>query len=243
MEQLLSLPLSEQLREHIEERIVSGRYAPGTKLDEAALAASFNVSRTPIREALIQLSAAGLVESRPRRGAIVAEVSPSRLAEMFDVMGELEAACARRAAMFATDDEVAKLASAHEACQPAMEARDPDRYYRRNEQFHGVLYSISHNGFLAEQSSLMQRRLRAYRRLQLRIPNRIASSFEEHAGIVEAIRARDPNLATDRIRTHVNVQNSQFAGLFSKGAVHSGGGEAEDRRLAKWAAILVNQKA
>ena len=78
--------------------------------------------------------------------------------------------------------------------------------------------------------------------MQLRIPNRKASSFEEHAGIVEAIRARDPNLATDRIRTHVSVQNSQFAGLFSKGAVHSGSGEAEDRRLAKWATILVNQK-
>jgi DNA-binding GntR family transcriptional regulator len=215
VEQLLSLPLSEQLREHIEEGIVNGRYAPGTKLDEAELAAAFHVSRTPIREALIQLSAAGLVESRPRRGSIVAEVSPTRLAEMFEVMAELEAACARRAALSATEDEISKLESAHEACRPALEANDPDRYYRRNEQFHRVLYAMSHNEFLAEQSAVMQRRLQAYRRLQLRIPQRMAASFNEHVGIVEAIRARDPNLATDRIRAHVTIQNSQFASLSS----------------------------
>jgi DNA-binding GntR family transcriptional regulator len=213
VEQLLSLPLSEQLREHIEERIVNGRYAPGTKLDEAELAASFHVSRTPIREALIQLSAAGLVESRPRRGSIVAEVSPTRLAEMFDFMAELEAACARRAALLATEEEIAKLDAAHEACRPAFEANDPDRYYRRNEQFHRTLYAISHNAFLAEQSAMMQRRLQAYRRLQLRVPHRIAASFSEHVGVVEAIRARDPDLATDRIKAHVTVQNSQFMSL------------------------------
>lgn len=216
MEQLISQPLSEQLREHIEERIVRGQYAPGTKLDEAELAASFNVSRTPIREALIQLSAAGLVETRPRRGAVVAEISPSRLAEMFEVMAELEAACARRAALYATEDEVSKLASAHEACRSALQADDPDRYYRRNEDFHRALYAISHNGFLAEQSNLMQRRLRAYRRLQLRMPNRMASSFDEHAAVVAAIRAGDADLAPDLIRAHVNIQNYQFADLFSK---------------------------
>lgn len=216
MEQIVSPPLSEQLRERIEERIVNGRYRPGTKLDEVELAASFKVSRTPIREALIQLSAAGLVDMRPRRGAVVAEVSSLRLAEMFDFMAELEAACARRAAVLASDVEISQLVSAHEACRSALDAQDPDRYYRLNQQFHLVLYGMAHSGFLAEQTTLMQRRLRAYRRLQLRIPNRIASSFEEHAGVVEAIQAKNPNLAADRIRAHVNIQISQFTDLIAK---------------------------
>jgi DNA-binding GntR family transcriptional regulator len=216
VEQIVSPPLSEQLRERIEERIVNGRYRPGTKLDEVELAASFKVSRTPIREALIQLSAAGLVDMRPRRGAVVAEVSSLRLAEMFDFMAELEAACARRAAVLASDVEISQLVSAHEACRSAMDAQDPDRYYRLNQQFHLVLYGMAHSGFLAEQTTLMQRRLRAYRRLQLRIPNRMASSFEEHAGVVEAIQAKNPNLAADRIRAHVNIQISQFTDLIAK---------------------------
>jgi len=216
VEQIVSPPLSEQLRERIEERIVNGRYRPGTKLDEVELAASFKVSRTPIREALIQLSAAGLVDMRPRRGAVVAEVSSLRLAEMFDFMAELEAACARRAAVLASDVEISQLVSAHEACRSALDAQDPDRYYRLNQQFHLVLYGMAHSGFLAEQTTLMQRRLRAYRRLQLRIPNRIASSFEEHAGVVEAIQAKNPNLAADRIRAHVNIQISQFTDLIAK---------------------------
>jgi DNA-binding GntR family transcriptional regulator len=216
VEQIVSPPLSEQLRERIEERIVNGRYRPGTKLDEVELAASFKVSRTPIREALIQLSAAGLVDMRPRRGAVVAEVSSLRLAEMFDFMAELEAACARRAAVLASDVEISQLVSAHEACRSALDAQDPDRYYRLNQQFHLVLYGMAHSGFLAEQTTLMQRRLRAYRRLQLRIPNRMASSFEEHAGVVEAIQAKNPNLAADRIRAHVNIQISQFTDLIAK---------------------------
>ncbi len=84
--------------ETIEDEIVTRQLPPGTRLDEVELAQRFAVSRTPIREALIQLASAGLVELRPRRGAIVAQISPQRLMEMFDVMAELEALCGRLAA-------------------------------------------------------------------------------------------------------------------------------------------------
>ena len=66
---------SDQLREAIEEKIAIGEYIPGKRLDEAELLAEFGVSRTPLREALIQLASLGLIELRPRRGAVVAEVS------------------------------------------------------------------------------------------------------------------------------------------------------------------------
>src|SRR6202795_2251184 len=89
---------SEKLREAIEERIATGEFPPGMHLDETELAHRFGVSRTPLREALIQLSSVGIIALRPRRGAVVAEVTPQRLLEMFDVMAELEAMCGRLAA-------------------------------------------------------------------------------------------------------------------------------------------------
>ena len=204
---------SEQMGEQIEERIVTGVYPPGMRLDETELANSFGVSRTPIREALIQLSSAGLVEIRPRRGAIVAEIAQNRLYEMFEVMAELEAMCGRLAARRITPPEQQALMAAHQACEAAQKANDPDSYYHLNEQFHQLLYAASHNGFLEEQANALGKRLRPYRRLQLRVRDRMNSSFAEHAGIVEAILAQDGDLAATRITAHVVVQGQRFADL------------------------------
>src|SRR6266446_6574381 len=118
--------LSEQLGERIEEQIVTGHYPPGMRLDETELATQFGVSRTPIREALIQLASAGMIAIRPRRGAIVMEIGAHRLVEMFEVMGELEAMCARLAARRITPPEQGALLAAHEACQEARDSSDPD---------------------------------------------------------------------------------------------------------------------
>ena len=93
-----SARVSESLPDAIEERIATGEYPPGTRLDEAELATVFGVSRTPVREALIQLAATRMVEKRPRKGWVVTELSPARLCEMFEVMAELEAICGRLAA-------------------------------------------------------------------------------------------------------------------------------------------------
>lgn len=203
---------SEQLVDEIEERIVTGDYRPGMRLDEQELADAFRVSRTPVREALIQLATAGLVEIRPRRGAIVAEVGPQRLCEMFEVMAELESMCCRLAARRITEAEQCALVAAHEACAGAP---DPDTYYRLNEVFHHRIYEASHNDFLAEQAKALHRRLRPFRRLQLRVRNRIKTSYGEHAGIVEAILVGDGELAAERVRSHVTVQGERFADLLA----------------------------
>jgi DNA-binding GntR family transcriptional regulator len=213
LKHVIGLKLSEQLREEIEERIVVGEYPPGSRLDEVEIARTFNVSRTPIREALIQLASAGLVESRRRRGCVVAEVSPERLQEMFDVMAELEAFCARLASGRAGEGERSALVRAHEACEAAVKAKDPDAYYRLNEQFHLSLYETCGNGFLCEQARQLHRRLRPYRRLQLRVPGRIEASFAEHAAVIDAILRRDGEAAASRARSHIAVQGERFSNL------------------------------
>ena len=204
---------SERLGELIEERIVTGVYPPGTRLDEQELANTFGVSRTPVREALIQLASIGLIEIRPRRGATVPEIGADRVCEMFEVMAELEAMCGRLAARRITPAEQAALMEAHLACEAARDANAPDEYYQLNEVFHRRIYEASHNGFLVEQATMLHRRLRPYRRLQLRVRNRMATSFNEHQSIVDAIARGDSEQAESRLRAHVTVQGERFADL------------------------------
>lgn len=204
---------SDVLSEAIEERIATGVYAPGCRLDEVELAEEFKVSRTPVREALIQLASMGLIELRPRRGAIVREIPPHRLCEMFEVMAELESMCARLAARRITPAQIEALRHAHQACEAARDAHNPDDYYHLNEDFHRAIYAASHNGFLAEEATSLHRQLRPYRRLQLRVRNRMSVSYSEHQGIVDAIVAGDAELAAERIRAHVVVQGERFADL------------------------------
>ncbi|MCA1326614.1 GntR family transcriptional regulator [Herbaspirillum sp. alder98] len=204
---------SESLRESIEELIAVGKLAPGQHLDETSLAEQFGVSRTPIREALIQLASMGIVELRPRRGAIVAEVGPDKLIEMFEVMAEFEAMCGRLAARRMTADEHAALRAAHLACQAARDGADPDAYFYLNEAFHDRIYAGSHNSFLAEQARALHRRLRPYRRLQLRVRDRLRMSFDEHAAAVDAIIAGDEEKTMEVLRHHIMIQGQRFADL------------------------------
>ena len=94
-------------------------------------------------------------------------------------------------------------------------SRDADAYFYANERFHYAIYAASHNTFLAEEAAALQRKLRPYRRLQLRVRNRIQRSFEEHQAIVDALREGDAEKAALSVRNHVIVQGERFADLVS----------------------------
>ena len=203
------------LRDQLEEEILTGALAPGARLEEVALARRFGVSRTPIREALMHLAAAGLVESRPRRAATVAEIGPVALTEMFAVMAELEAMCARLAARRATGEDLDTIRAAQAACHAALKGHDADAYYYENETFHERIRTASGNRFLIEQAGALQKRLRPYRRLQLRARNRMEASFREHEAIVAAIAEFHAERAEDVMRAHVAVQGERFSDLIA----------------------------
>lgn len=206
---------AQSLRDAVEEQIAIGKLRPGEHLDETELATQFGVSRTPIREALIQLATMGLVVIRPRRGAVVAEIAPQQLVEMFEVMAELEAMCGRLAARRMFSEEHAELLKAHQACKQAHDEGNSDDYYYKNEAFHERIYAGSHNAFLAEQARNLHRRLRPYRRLQLRVRNRVATSFTEHDEIVRAIIAGDGERTAQLLREHIMIQGQRFADLIA----------------------------
>ncbi|MDT8345301.1 MAG: GntR family transcriptional regulator [Thermohalobaculum sp.] len=203
------------LHDKIEDLILTGELGPGSRLDEVSLATRFGVSRTPIREALLQLASSGLVVLRPRRGAVVAEIGPRRMVEMFEVMAELEAICARLAARRATKDDEARIVAHHGACSTAAAASDEDAYYYENEAFHEVIDAAAHQEFLSEQTRALRHRLKPYRRLQLRARGRVQTSFNEHEAIVHAILAHDADAAAEAMRAHIVVQGERFTDLLA----------------------------
>ena len=211
-----------KLRDEIENGIVTGTLAPGSRLDEVQLASRFGVSRTPIRDALMQLGAIGLVEIRPRRGAVVVDPGPNRIYEMFEVMAELEGMAGSLAARRYTEEDRAKLLAAHAKCELSATSGDTDAYYYDNEIFHHAIYEASHSGFLFDQCSALHRRLRPYRRLQLRVRNRMKVSYGEHDGIIEAILAGEAEKARGLLRSHIAVQGDRFGDLIASLA---GGGQ------------------
>src|SRR6202044_2160504 len=200
-----------RLRDVIEEEITQGVFRPGDRLDELALARRYHVSRTPVREALLQLAASGLVVSRPRRGTIVAAHSAEEVVEMFEVMAELEGMAGGLAARRGKGGGAAS---------------DPDGYYYRNEVFHDPIYLGSHNHFLLEQCGALRRRLKPYRRLQLRFPGRLGTSFAEHESVVKAILDRNPTETQTLLRSHVIVQGDRFADLIA--SIRQMGRRADD---------------
>jgi DNA-binding GntR family transcriptional regulator len=202
---------SHKVRHAIEHDIALGLAAPGQRLDEVTLADRFGVSRTPVREALQQLALSGMIELRPRRGAVVCDVTPERLFQMFEAMAEIEAVAATLAARRLTHADRARIADANAACDAGR--HDPDRYYAANEVFHQAIYAASGNAVIEEQCLGLQKRLSPYRRLQLRAPGRVARSFSEHGAVLAALARADGPAAAAELKAHVMVQGERFADL------------------------------
>src|SRR5580658_7190702 len=126
---------AERLAEAIAESVLTGEFRPGLRLDEAMLAERYSVSRTPVREALRQLASTGLIDVKPRRGATVANVSSAQLETLFAAMAEIEATCARLAAMSMTPIERRRLQNLQETMEAIVLRDDRDAYAAANIGF------------------------------------------------------------------------------------------------------------
>jgi DNA-binding GntR family transcriptional regulator len=205
--------LAERIRQSVENDIVSGRLTPGTKLDEDGLAARHGASRTPVREALQHLASQGLIELRPHAGAFVPTRSVVELAEMFEAMAFLEAACATLAARRHTADDRHALAAAHAACADAARRDDPDAFYAANRHFHRCIYEAAHNGYLTAQTTLLGSRLEAYRREATFHPGLMALTMAEHERIMTAILEMDEASAGSQMRSHLDTLRDDIVSM------------------------------
>ncbi len=203
--------LSERIRLALTDEISTGRMPPGTVLDEAQLAETYGASRTPVRDAVRQLAAAGLVEIRPRRGIVVLPMTIETLSEMFEVTAEIEALCARMATNRMTALERGGLIELHEASEALLQSGDIAGYDAFNLAFHEGIYRATHNEFLVEHALQLRARLLPFRRTQLRYPNRLVQSRDEHGRILRAMTRGDPDEAAFAMREHMLNAGSALA--------------------------------
>ncbi|MDT0683112.1 GntR family transcriptional regulator [Roseicyclus sp. F158] len=213
-----------RIREALETAIVNGTLAPGARIDPEALARDFGCSRTPIREALQQLQASGLVRVHSKQGTFVSEWNAEELAERFEAMAEIEGICARLAARRISEPELEALEARHQACLSLAGASAFDDYYSENTAFHVCIYEATHNAFLAAEARRLHAMLQPYRRMQLRARGRLTRSHAEHAEVMAAIRAGDGAAAEAAMRGHVLIQGDRFHDLVA--TLRSGAGRA-----------------
>ncbi|KQV81814.1 GntR family transcriptional regulator [Rhizobium sp. Root1220] len=195
----------EQMVRAIADLIVTGRLSPGERMDEGSLALRFDVSRTPVREALRELGAMGLVDREPNRSAVVANVTEAYLHSMFEAMSELEAICARLSAERMTVEERRVLEMAHRASAKLVHAGADEDYAAHNTEFHTRLYRGGHNDHIYELVTQTRARLAPFRRAQFRLSGRLAKSYDEHDAIVTAIMRGDAAAAGQAAYSHVAI--------------------------------------
>ncbi|MET3858199.1 MULTISPECIES: GntR family transcriptional regulator [unclassified Rhizobium] len=206
----------EQMVRAVADLIVTGELLPGEKLDEGSLADRFAVSRTPVREALRELGAMGLVAREPNRSAVVANVSGHYLHSMFEAMAELERICARLCAERMSVDERRLLERQHEGSKVLVHQFNVDEYAAHNAEFHTRLYRGARNDHIFELATATRARLAPFRSAQFRLPDRLARSFQEHDLIVQAILRADGAAAGDYAFQHVELVSSASS-VFARG--------------------------
>lgn len=199
------LSRSENLLRYIEEQILLGKLPPGSRLDEKQLAERFNVSRTPVREALWHLASSGLVDLRRHHGAVVKQLTLVELVEMFQVMAELEGLCARLSARRMTLSERKSLKVIQKTAAKQIADKDHEGFFRTNNKFHEMIFEGSKNKFLQQESRSLRNRVDPYRRYITYQPGQMEKSHNEHEAIVRAIDSGNDEQAHQVMRDHVNM--------------------------------------
>ena len=186
--------------------IDTGRLNPGDEIEEAALVQHFGVSRTPVREALMQIEATGLVRRLPRKGAVVFKPTLTEFLAILEVHAKLEGQAAGLAARRLSASGARALEAATAACEThfaTMGEAEPDAYYQLNLRFHAAVAESAGNPFLLDMIKTNARKLMAYYRARYRYAGSIEASARDHRAIAGLIFARDSEAAEAAMRQHV----------------------------------------
>jgi DNA-binding GntR family transcriptional regulator len=184
-------------------RIIANELPYGAKLTEDSLAKELGVSRTPVREAFNRLAQEGLVTVFPGRGAFVATLSFSDMVQLLEIRETLEGMAARLATNRLTKTNLGKLRRKMEVELEKAVGNDYTGYLDVDRQFHESVISASGNQHLSQLMKSLRDRIQMLRHRSVILPGRAHKSFQEHLQIIDALATRDPDLAEERIRTHI----------------------------------------
>ena len=192
--------LYEQVAEALRARILAHTLAPGSWIDEQALAAQYGISRTPLREALKVLASEGLVTMKLRRGAYVTEVTERDLDEVYHLLALLESDAAVVVAESASDAQIAELMALHEELE--VQVGDRDRFFAANERFHMRLLEIADNRWRNQLVADLRKVMKLNRHHSLFKAGRIEESLAEHRLLMAALERRDGAEAARLVQAH-----------------------------------------
>ena len=220
-----SRSLMQEAYEAIKGRIVSLQFRPGERLDERRLEAEVGVGRTPIREALFALSAEGLLEILPNRGASVRPLMLPDIRDLFEVLTLIERFSARLAALRTTAAELRALRAAHAEIGRAIRARDHLGITYANSRFHRLIFAASGNGYLGQMYDLLHPQSQRLAYLCFSTEVRTRASLREHfarvraahEAILQHLARHDPDALEKTVVAHVQLFRERVQGLLESG--------------------------
>ncbi|MBD1545582.1 GntR family transcriptional regulator [Roseibium aggregatum] len=195
--------LHDELVDRLRHMIIEGELAPGEKLSEKDICALFDVSRTPLREAMKVLAKEGLIQLIPNRGATVSKLTMSDLEEAFPIMGALEAVSGELACANITDQEISRMERLHKDMVDCFKARDMSGYFQRNEQIHKLILDAAQNPTLVEMQRSLSGRVRRARYMANMSDERWAQAVAEHEEILKATKERNGPLLGSLLKAHL----------------------------------------
>ena len=197
-----TVSLADQVFEHIERDILSGKYERGEIITEGKLSAELGVSRTPVREALRRLDQEHLIEESGK-GSIVIGISEKDLEDIFLIRKQLECLAASMAAKNHTDEQLAELKETLELQEFYVAKADTEHVKYMDNKFHRILYKLTGSTVFFDTLVPLHRKIQKYRRASLQSKSRAAESVQEHRKIYEAIALGDEKLAYETVLEHI----------------------------------------
>ena len=194
--------LREEIRDQLIDDILNGRLSPGDRIIEARVAEEFAVSQAPVREALRDLDVLGFVESSPFRGAVVRQISPEELLQLYPIRAVLEGLAAREAAMRIRPAALRKLQKLLETMRSVAAEGDERLAVQTDFAFHLTIVEASENRLLQQIWDRMRLATTTFLTV-MKSHHSLSEIAERHAAVLDALRAHDPSAAEQAMRRHI----------------------------------------
>lgn len=206
--------LAEQVFRALEQEILNGVRRPGDALTELGLCEKYQVSRTPVREAMRRLEAAGLISVQPNRSAVVAGVSVQDMLDIYEIRMRIEGLAARWSALHITEENLRALAGILDLQEFYTEKEQLEELHRLDTDFHRALYSDCGSPMLTDTLTALHRKLQRFRRTSLSNAQRAARSLAEHRAIYDALARHDGDAAENLTVQHICRARDRLAALY-----------------------------
>lgn len=205
-------PLRDVIFETLRDAIVSGDLKPGERLMEVSLAEQMGVSRTPVREAIRKLEADGLVMMTPRKGTHVAELTVKDIMDVLEVRSAMDRLATSLAAKRIQPAQVKHLEAIHKQYVAHVQKENIEGAIRKDIEFHDAIYAATGNPRLVSTSAGLREHIYRFRVIYLKDIAKAADVEQEHAGILEALRANDVEKAAAWAEEHIKHQMDDIIG-------------------------------